>query len=131
MERYRSVRSSFQFLKRINKLFTRERNRSDDMFSICLFKTGTERNNWVSFHLSYHFLVVPFFRMKWFYLKRSRLNAALERSTFQSNTERSGTIAFPCERGLSRSDHAEHLIISTNCWRHKPSLLPHFVRVYV
>ena len=37
--------------------------------------------------------------MERFYLKSCRLNATLQHSTFGNNTERSGTIAFPCERG--------------------------------
>ena len=45
-------------------------------------------------------LVVPVFGAERFYLKCSRLNAALQCSTFRNNTVRSRTIAFPCERGL-------------------------------
>jgi len=41
-----------------------------------------------------------------FYLKCSRLNATFQRSTFRNNTERSGTMAFPCERDLQH--HSEH-----------------------
>ena len=33
-------------------------------------------------------------------MKCTRLNATLQRSNFRNNTERSGTITFPCERGL-------------------------------
>ena len=76
----------------------RERNRSVDMFSIRLFRR--ERNDCVPFHFLYHFLVDPFFRTERFYLKRSRLDATLQRSIFRNNIERSGRIALPCERGL-------------------------------
>lgn len=86
-------------------LFRRERYRSVDMFSICLFRL--ERNGTIAYLSIFRitFLVVPFFRTELFYLKCSRLNATLQRSTFRNNTERSGTIAFPCERDLQH--HSE------------------------
>ena len=85
-------------------VFSRERNRSIDMFSFCLFRrerNGTEQLRTVSLFVSlvqsFHFL-----ERNLFYLKCSRLNATLQRSTFRNNTERSGTIAFPCDRDLCR-----------------------------
>ena len=80
--------------------FRRERNRSVDTFSICLFRR--ERNGMIAYRSTFR---ITFFSRSTsgkerFYLKYSRLNAALQRSTFRNNTERSGTIAFPCERGL-------------------------------
>ena len=86
---------TFQFCS----VFRRERNRSVDMFSICQFRWG--RNECASFHFSYHFFSRSSFGTKQFYLKLSCLNATLQRSTFRNNTERSGTIAIPCERSLS------------------------------
>ena len=46
------------------------------------------------------FVVVPFLGTERFYLKCSCLNATLQCFTFWTNTERSGTIAFQCERRL-------------------------------
>jgi len=75
------------------------------MFSICPFRR--ERNDCVPFHLSYQFFwFVSLFGTERFYLKCSRLNATFQRSTFRNNTERSGTMAFPCERDLQH--HSEH-----------------------
>ena len=58
----------------------------------------TERSDYIPFNISYDFLVVPVFGTGLFYLKRSRVNATLQRSTFRNSTERSGTIALPCKR---------------------------------
>ena len=84
-------------------LFRQERNRSIDTFSICLFRR--ERKRTITYRSTFRitFLVVPFFGTERFYLKRFRLNTTIQRSTFRTNTERSGTIAFPYERGLSKS----------------------------
>ena len=63
--------------------------------------TGTEWNDCVPCHFSYHlFFIVPLFRTERYYFKRSRVNATPERSTFRNGTIWNGTIAFPCERGL-------------------------------
>ena len=64
----------------------RERNRSVDMFSSCLFRR--EWNDCVSFHFRIMSLVVPFFGTERFYSKHSRLNATLQRSTIRNNMER-------------------------------------------
>ena len=84
-------------------VFRRVRNHSVDMLSICLLRR--ERDETIACRSTFRmtFLVVPFLRKGRFYLKHSRLNATLQRSTFRNNTERSGTIAFLCERGLYQS----------------------------
>ena len=66
----------------------------------CLFRR--ERNDCVSFHFSYRitYLVGSLFGTERFYLKCSHLNAALQRSTFRNDRQRSGMIAFPSKQGL-------------------------------
>ena len=58
------------------------------MLSICLFRR--EQNETIAYRSTFRitFLVVPLFGTEWFYLKCSRLNTTLQRSTFWSNTER-------------------------------------------
>ena len=62
-----------------------------------------ERNGPIAYRSTVRitFLVVPFIGTERFYLKRSHLNAALQRFTFRNNTERIGTITFPSKRGLT------------------------------
>ena len=59
----------------------RERNRSVDMFSICLCRR--ERNGTIAYCSTFRitFLIVPFFGKERFYFKQSLLNAALQRFT--------------------------------------------------
>ena len=104
-ERNCSVPSSSQFLERKKGcsqgngtieyqfciVFRPECNRSDDMFSICLFRR--ERNGTIAFHFRITCLVFLFSGTERFYLKRFFLNTALQRFTFRNNTERSGKIA--------------------------------------
>ena len=101
------VPCSFQFLERTNRLFKQEWNDCvpilfcvpTGMQSFCRHvfnlpvQMGTEQ--FVSFHFSYHFLVVPSCGTERLYLKRSRLNATLHHSTLRNSTERSGRSAFP------------------------------------
>ena len=100
---------SFKFVERKNRLLTREqndcvrilfcfrreRNRSADMFSICLLRR--ERKGTIPYRSTFR---ITFLGTKRLHLKSFCLNATLQRSTFRNNMERSGTIAFPCERGL-------------------------------
>ena len=65
--------------------------------------TGTERNDCLSFHFSYHLFHRSTFGTERCYFKSSRVNATPERSTFRNGTIWNGTIAFPCERGLNNS----------------------------
>ena len=83
-------------------VFRRERNRSVDIFSICPFRR--ERTRTIAYRSTFliTFLVVPVFGTERFYLKCSRMNATLQRSTFWNNSERNGTIPFPCEREKRR-----------------------------
>ena len=66
--------------------------------SVCSYKNGT-----IAYRSTFRiiYLVGPFFGTERFYLKCSRLNAALQRSTFRNDTERSGMIAFSSEQDLS------------------------------
>ena len=78
--RQKSYRSVFWTSLSPHCLFTRERNRTNAYRS--------------TFRITY--FIVPLFGTERCYFKRSRVNAAPERSTF-----RNVTIAFPCERGLN------------------------------
>ena len=82
-------------------VLTREHNCYVDMLSICLFRR--ERNGTITFRSIFRITFFSHFTFgtKRFYFKCSRLNATLQRSTFRNNTERSGTIAFPCERSFN------------------------------
>ena len=69
-----------------------DQNRSVDMFSICTFRR--ERNDCVSFHFHFTYLVNPFFGTELFYLKCSRLNAT---RPFRSTRL---TVCAVCSQGL-------------------------------
>ena len=69
--------------------------------SACLHENGTERNDCVSFHFSYHFFNRSTFWNGTMLLKRPRMNAAPERSIVRKGTIWKRTIVFPCDRGLS------------------------------
>ena len=67
----------------------------------CLFTR--ERNGTIAYRSTFRitYFIVPLFGTERSYFKRSRVNATPERSTFRNGTIWNGTIAFPCERGLS------------------------------
>ena len=67
----------------------------------CLFTR--ERNGTIAYRSTFRitYFIVPLFGTERCYFKRSRVNATPERSTFRNGTIWNGTIAFPCERGLS------------------------------
>ena len=91
-------------------VFRRERYLSADMFSVFLFRRV--RNGTIAYRFTF---CVTFFGTERFYLKRSRLNAALRRSSFRNYTERNGTIAFPCERGLNIAQSSSILFVLISC----------------
>ena len=115
----RSVPSFFQLLEWTNRLYTWEWN---DMCEFCLrsdgnaivpltcfpFACSIERNDCVP-------LVALLFGTERFCLKCSRLNAILQYSTFRNNTERSGTIAFPCDRDLNHDLPFDRFCSSIYC----------------
>ena len=82
----------------LSSVFRREHNHSADMFSICLFRLERKGMICVSFHFSYHFLMVQFFGMEYFYLKCSCLNATLEGSTFWTILNKMEQLGF-CAKG--------------------------------
>ena len=67
----------------------------------CLFTR--ERNDTIAYRSTFRitYFIAPYFGTERCYFKRSRVNATPERSTFRNGTIWNGTIAFPCERGLS------------------------------
>ena len=75
-------------------VFRRERSRSGNMFSICLFRR--ERDVTITYRSTFRItFFVSFFGTERSYLKSASLIATLQRSTFWNNKERSGRIAFP------------------------------------
>ena len=67
----------------------------------CLFTQ--ERNGTIAYRYTFRitYFIVPLFGTERCYFKRSSVNATPERSTFRNGTIWNGTIALPCERGLS------------------------------
>ena len=84
-------------------VFRRERNRSIDKCSICLFRR--ERNDCVPLHFSYHFFSCSIILNETVLFEVFLSECNIQRSATRTNTERSGTIAFPCEGGLRLRAH--------------------------
>ena len=80
-------------------VFRREHNRSVDLFSICLFTR--ERNDCALFHFSYHLFSRSIFWNGTVLFEAFPSERNPSAVHFWNNTERNGTIAFPCERSLN------------------------------